>query len=210
MRQNSLIIVVLFLVSFSNSSNAQGYYFNFGQNYTKYDYKNSQGQRNSNIKSDNGIMVDFGFQWVISSNEKWHYKAGLSLQQFNAKGKNDSFDYSWKINYLGIQNAISYNLYTSSDDDFAVKLNTGFTASKIIKGEQLINNTSYDLTKENEFKGLFIQPHLGVENEIKINDFVLLGLGYRFSKAIRTSKPEYESLNFINNSFYINFKYLIY
>ncbi len=210
MRQNSLIIVVLFLVSFSNSSKAQGYYFNFGQNYTKYDYRNSQGQRNSNIKSDNGIMLDFGFQWVISSNEKWHYKAGLSLQQFNANGKNDTFDYSWKTNYLGIQNAISYNLYTSSDDDFAVKLNTGFTASKIIKGEQLINNTSYDLTKENEFKTLFFQPHLGVENEIKINDFVLLGLGYRFSKAIRTSKPEYESLNFINNSFYINFKYLIY
>ena len=209
MKQISLFIVMLFFIAFSNTSNAQGYYFNFGQNFTKYDYKNSQGQRNSNLKSDNGITVDFGYQWIISDNEKWHYKAGLSFQQFNAKGQNDTFNYSWVTNYLGIQNGVSYDVYTSSDEDFVINLNTGFTASKIIKGEQLINNSSYDLTKENEFKGLFLQPHLGVENEIKLNDFAVLGLGYRFSKAIRSSTPESESLNFINNAFYINFKYLI-
>ena len=209
MKQTSLFIVMLLFAAFSNTSNAQGYYFNFGQNFTKYDYKNSQGQRNSNLKSDNGITVDFGLQWVISNNEKWHYKAGLSFQQFNAKGQNDTFNYSWVTNYLGIQNALSYDIYTSSDEDFVINLNSGFTASKIIKGEQLINNSSYDLTNESEFKGLFLQPHLGIENEIKINDFVVLGLGYRFSKAIRSSKPENESLNFINNAFYINFKYLI-
>jgi len=210
MRQNPLLIVAFFILSFTNFSNAQGYYFNFGQNYTKYDYKDSFGQRNSNIKSDNGIVVDFGFQWVVSSNEKWHYKAGISLQQFNAKGANENFNYSWKTNYLGLQNSVSYALYSSSDDDFVVNLNSGFTITKIIKGEQLINNQSYNLTKESEFNGLYIQPHLGVENEISINDFVKLGLGYRFSKAIRTSTPESESLNFIINSFYINFKYLIY
>jgi hypothetical protein len=210
MKHTSFFIVMLFFAAFSNTSNAQGYYFNFGQNYTKYDYKNSQGQRNPNIKSDNGITLDFGYRWVISDDEKWHYKAGLSFQQFNAKGQNDTFNYSWVTNYLGIQNSLSYDIYTSSDEDLIINLNSGFTASKIIKGEQLINNSSYDLTNENEFKGLFLQPHLGVENEIKINDFVVLGIGYRFSKAIRASKPESESLNFINNAFYINFKYLIY
>lgn len=207
MRQLSIIIILFLSV---NAVNAQGYYFNFGQNFTKYDYKNSLGQRNSNLKSDNGIMLDFGYQWNVSDNEKWHYKAGLSFQQFNAKGQNDTFNYSWVTNYLGIQNTISYDIYKSSDEDFIINLNSGFTASKIIKGEQLINNSSYDLTNENEFKGLFLQPHLGIENEIKINDFAVLGLGYRFSKAIRASTPESESLNFINNAFYINFKYLIY
>lgn len=207
MRQLYFFAILFLTVTVAN---AQCYYFNFGQNYTKYDYKNSQGQRNSNIKSDNGIMVDFGFQWVISSDEKWNYKAGLSFQQFNAKGQNDTFNYSWVTNYLGVQNSISYKIYASNDDDFALKLNGGFSVSKIIKGEQLINNMSYDLTKEDEFKGLFVQPHIAIENDIKINDFVSLGLGYRFSKAIRTSTPKSESLNFINNSFYINFKYLIY
>ena len=207
MRQLSFLTLLFLTVT---AANAQGYYFNFGQNYTKYDYKNSLGQRNSNIKSDKGVMVDFGYQWVISDNEEWHYRAGLSFQQFNAKGQNDTFNYSWVTNYLGIQNGLSYDIFTSSDEDFVINLNSGFTVSKIIKGEQLINNSGYDLTKENEFKGLFLQPHLGIENEIKINDFAVLGLGYRFSKAIRTSKPEAESLNFINNSFYVNFKYLMY
>lgn len=208
MKQKSLLITVFFILFFSNFSKAQGYYFNFGQNYTKYDYKNSRGQTNSNIKSDNGILVDFGFQWKLSSNEKWHYKAGLSLQQFNSEGSNDTFRYSWKTNYLGIQNSVSYSIYTSSDDDFLVKINSGFTATKIIKGEQLINNQSYDLTNESEFKGLFLQPHIALENEFKVNDFLILGFGYRISKAFRASPPESERLNFINNAFFVNFKYL--
>ena len=60
MRQFSLLLILFLTVT---AVNAQGYYFNIGQNFTKYDYKNSLGQRNSNIKSDNGIMADFGYQW---------------------------------------------------------------------------------------------------------------------------------------------------
>lgn len=210
MRQQSFLLAMLFFAAFSNTSYAQGYYFNFGQNYTKYDYKDSFGQRNSNIKSDSGIMVDFGLKWDFPSNEKWSYKAGLSFQQFNAKGHNGVDLYSWVTNYLGVQNGISYTIYSSDEDRVKFIVNGGFTLSKIIKGEQMKNNLSYDLTKQDEFNGLFLQPHIGIENEIFINDFTRLGLGYRFSKAIRTSKPESESLNFINNSFYINFKYLIY
>jgi hypothetical protein len=206
MRQFSLLLILFLTVT---AVNAQGYYFNIGQNFTKYDYKNSLGQRNSNIKSDNGIMADFGYQWNISSNEKWQYKAGLSYQQFNATGKSASFDYSWTTNYLGIQNSLSYDLYTSNDDEVSIKINSGFTGSKIIKGEQMIDNVRYNLTKEEEFKGLFLQPHLGIENEFLINESIKIGLGYRFSKAFRLNSDSKEKLNFINNTLYLNFKYSI-
>lgn len=206
MRQLSLIIILFLTVT---AANAQGYYFNFGQNYTKYDYKNSLGQRNSNIKSDKGYLVDFGYQWNLSSNPKWQYKAGLSFQQFNAVGQSASFDYSWTTNYLGIQNSFSYDIYTSNDEEMSIKINSGFTGSTIIKGEQMIDNTRYNLTKQEEFKGLFLQPHLGLENEFLINESIKLGLGYRFSKAFRINSDSNESLNFINNSIYINFKYSI-
>ncbi len=206
MRQLSFIIILFMTVSKAYS---QAYYFNFGQNFTKYDYKNSLGQRNSNIKSDNGFMVDFGYQWNLSSNPKWQYKAGLSFQQFNAVGQSASFDYSWTTNYLGIQNSFSYDVYTSNDEEMSIKINSGFTGSTIIKGEQMIDNTRYNLTKQEEFKGLFLQPHLGLENEFFINESIKLGLGYRFSKAFRINSDSKESLNFINNSIYINFKYSI-
>jgi hypothetical protein len=154
-------------------------------------------------------MADFGYQWHISSNEKWQYKAGLSYQQFNATGKSASFDYSWTTNYLGIQNSLSYNLYTSNDDEVSIKINSGFTGSKIIKGEQMIDNVRYNLTREEEFKGLFLQPHLGIENEFLINESIKIGLGYRFSKAFRLNSDSKEKLNFINNTLYLNFKYSI-
>ena len=64
------------------AANAQGYYFNLGQNFTTYDYKNSSGQRNSNIKSDNGLMVDFGYQWIVSNDRKWQYKTNSQFSQY--------------------------------------------------------------------------------------------------------------------------------
>jgi hypothetical protein len=140
---------------------------------------------------------------------KWQYKAGLSFQQFNATGKSATYDYSWKTDYLGIQNSLSYDIYTSNDEEVSVRINAGFTGSKIIKGEQMINNTRYNLTEEEDFKGLFLQPHIGLENEFLINESIKLGLGYRFSKAFRLNSDSKEKLNFINNSLYLNFKYSI-
>jgi hypothetical protein len=200
-------IMLLFITG--TAANAQGYYFNLGQNFTTYDYKNSSGQRNSNIKSDNGLMVDFGYQWIVSNDRKWQYKAGLSYQQFNAIGRNVAFAYSWNSNYLGIQNSISYEIYTTYGKEVTVKINSGFTGTTIINGEQTIDNTSYDLTRQEEYKGLFLQPHIGLENDYYINESIRLGIGYRFSKAIRIGSNAPESLNFTNNTFYLNFKYTI-
>ena len=200
-------IMLLFITG--TAANAQGYYFNLGQNFTTYDYKNSSGQRNSNIKSDNGLMVDFGYQWIVSNDRKWQYKAGLSYQQFNATGRNVAFAYSWNSNYLGIQNSISYEIYTTYGKEVTVKINSGFTGTTIINGEQTIDNTSYDLTRQEEYKGLFLQPHIGLENDYYINESIRLGIGYRFSKAIRIGSNAPESLNFTNNTFYLNFKYTI-
>lgn len=207
MKQLTLVGIFLFSIL---TVNAQGYYFNLGQNFTKYDYKNSIGQRNPNIQSDNGLMVDFGFQWIFPSNEKWQYKTGLSFQQFNASGNNTTSDFSWNTSYLGIQNSLSYAVYTSNGGEVAVNLNGGFTGSTIVKGEQIINYNRYNLIKNEEFKGLFIQPHIGIENEFHINDYIKIGLGYRFSKAFRINSESKESLNFINNAIYFNFKYFIY
>jgi hypothetical protein len=204
MKQLHFIMLLFITVT---AANAQGYYFNLGQNFTTYDYKNSLGERNSNVKPDNGIMADFGYQWIISNDRKWAYKAGLSYQQFNATGRNVAFDYSWNTNYLGIQNTISYELYTTNSKEVTVKINAGFTGTSIINGEQMIDNTSYDLTKQEEFKGFFFQPHAGLENDYYINESIRIGIGYRFSKAFRISSNAPESLNFMNNTIYLNFKY---
>lgn len=208
MKKNTYFTILLFTLLMS-SSFSQGYYFNIGKNFTKYDYKNSQGQRNNNLKSDSGIMVDFGYQWALTNDEKLQYKAGISYQQFNNLGKNSIYNYSWISNYLGIQNSFSVALYTSNNREAFIKLVTGLSALKIINGKQLINNIEYDLTKEAEFKGLFIQPNIGLENEFYINELIQIGLGYRLSKAFNISNNSTEKLSFDNNTIYVNFKYYI-
>ena len=48
MRQLSFLVILFLTV---NAANAQGYYFNFGQNYTKYDYKNSFDRYENDCKN---------------------------------------------------------------------------------------------------------------------------------------------------------------
>ena len=71
--------------------------------------------------------------------------------------------------------------------------------SRIINGEQKINGTTFDLTKEDEFTAISVEPFLGVEARYFINDQIGLGLGYVYSKSFGVANSDTEKLNF-NNS----------
>ena len=82
---------------------------------------------------------------------------------------------------------------------FKVKTKLGIATSTIIKGEQYINNVVFDITKNEEFKGITIQPNVGVDFQYAINQNVRISAGYEFSKAFNVSNSSSEELSFTNN-----------
>jgi len=196
MNKKYLLLLVLFSGCFLQ---AQELFFSNGKNFTKYDYKNSLGNTNSNLRSGEGSFYQLGLDFKLNkATDKLSYAVSVVYNQFNAEGGTSTANYSWKTNYLGVQNALNYTLFQNSKS-FKVKTKLGVATSTIIKGEQSINNVVYNITKQEEFKGLTIQPNIGIDFQYAINQNVRISAGYEFSKTYNVSNSSSEELSFTNN-----------
>jgi hypothetical protein len=196
MSKKYLLLLVLFSGCFLQ---AQELFFSNGKNFTKYDYKNSLGNTNANLRSGEGSFYQLGLDFKLNkSTDKLSYAVSVVYNQFNAEGGTSTANYYWKTNYLGVQNALNYTLFQNSKS-FKVKTKLGVATSTIIKGEQYINNVVFDITKNEEFSGIIIQPNVGIDFQYAINQNVRISAGYEFSKAYNVSNSSSEELSFTNN-----------
>ena len=196
MNKKYLLLLVLFSGCFLQ---AQELFFSNGKNFTKYDYKNSFGNTNSNLRSGEGSFYQLGLDFKLNkATDKLSYAVSVVYNQFNAEGGTSTANYSWKTNYLGVQNALNYTLFQNSKS-FKVKTKLGVATSTIIKGEQYINNVVFNITKQEEFSGITIQPNVGVDFQYAINPNIRISAGYEFSKAFNVSNSSSEELSFTNN-----------
>jgi len=204
MIKNTLLLFVALTVQQIHS---QQIYLYAGKNFTTYDYTNSLGQSNSNVKSDTGNYYEIGYEHDF--NEKISYMVGLTWNQFNADGGNGFSIYSWKTNYLGIQNSISYSIIKTRDE-LELTVKAGLNTSTIIQGQQELNGVFYDLKNHEEFKGLVLQPLIGLNLEYVITDYFSLSLGYNLSKAFNISNSTNEKLSFNNNQIQFGLHFPLY
>jgi hypothetical protein len=68
----------------------------------------------------------------------------------------------------------------------------------IINGEQKINGESFDLTKEKEFTGFWIQPGAIVTAKYFISNDLQFSLGYNYSVGMNVSNSTEEKVTFNN------------
>ena len=202
----------LFLLLFSGCyMQSQELFFSTGKNFTSYDYKNSAGFSNPNLRSGDGSFYQAGMDFKLNksaASSKVSYAISVIYNQFNAVGGTSSDDYSWKTNYLGVQNALNYTLYQNADF-FTVKTKLGVATSTIIKGEQYINNRVYDIASHEEFSGIVVQPNVGIDFQYSINRDIKISAGYEFSKSYNLSNSSSEKLSFTNNQIHFGFHFLL-
>ena len=187
---------------------AQEVFLTAGQNFTKYDYKNSLGVSNPNLRNGDGSFYQLGMAFNLGS-EELNYAVSLVYNQLNAVGGSRTSNYAWNTNYVGIQNEINYVLFQDYDS-FKVKTKLGCATSTIIKGEQYINNVVYDISNQEEFKGILLQPNIGINFQYSLDRDIEFSVGYEFSKAFNVSNNSPEKLSFTNNQIHLGVHFLIY
>jgi hypothetical protein len=193
--------LLFLLVSTGYFVQAQELFLSTGKNYTTYNYKNSQGVTNSNLRGGEGSFYQLGMDFKLSKTsdpDKLTYAVSLVYNQFNAIGGTSTDNYSWKTNYLGVQNALNFTFIQISNS-FKVKTKLGVATSTIINGEQFINNSNYDISKNEEFSGIVLQPNISIDFQYTITQNIKISGGYEFSKVFNTSNSSAEELSFTNN-----------
>ena len=205
-------IMAIFISHFAIS---QEFFFKVGKNFTNYNYENSLGETVSGLEGASGSNYEFGAEFFLDRahriiERKFSYSASLSINQFNAKGGNVNNTYAWNTNYIGIQNMLYASVLTSPDRNYTLKLKTGVNASTILSGQQYINNVQYDLIKYSEFKGVFIQPIMGMEFRLEVSRELSFNMRYSFSKAINVLNKFSEKLSFTTNQIQLGLQYILY
>ncbi len=193
------IILLFCILTFVFESYSQDLDLIVGRNFTTYDYTNSQGEENPNLSGGSGTYYSITYSVPFDSKaEDFYYMLGLAVNQFNATGGDYASSYRWDTNYFGIRSGIKY-MFTSPRSFIRAGVKTGFGLSKIINGQQKINGTTFDLTNENEFKAISVEPFLGLEVRYFATDRIGFGIVYVYSKSFGVANSDMEKLNF-NNS----------
>lgn len=169
-----------------------------GINSTTYDYRDAQGRTNTNIESGSGSFYEIAYAAPMFGKRSLGYELGLVLDQYNAGGGTLSSVYSWRTRYMGVKAGLSYDI-VNSGSGFKTALALGLRASSIFSGEQGINGATFDLTQQEEFKGVFLQPMAGIEISCPVSDNLSIGLGYDYSKSSKLGNRTEEELNFVNH-----------
>jgi hypothetical protein len=200
-----ILALIVLLTVFQNSF-SQEVYFSTGKNFTTYDFKNSTGATNSNLKRGTGDFFELGYSAKIK-NEKIAYCLGFALNEYNNVGGNATNIYSWNSQYFGFQARISYSLLDRSDFDIAP--NFGLNIGTIINGEQGVNGIYYDLTKEKEFSGLLATPSLGIQVKYNLSGYGYISFGYNYSKGFNLSNSTDQKLSFSTNQLQFGVHYFL-
>jgi len=201
--KNSLFFL---LVMAFTQTYAQELLFSSGINTTRYEYKNAQGQVNENIEDSSGAFYEIGYIQPLGIKDRLTYNLGLTLNEYNALGGDLNTLNTWQTKYLGLKTGVAYALI-STRGGFKANFNFALQASSIVDGVQFMNGRSFDLTKEDDFKGIFLQPIGGIDFSYLVADKLSLGLGYQYSQSSKITNKTAESLNFLNHQ--LQFKLLL-
>jgi hypothetical protein len=199
--------ILLFLVAlFAQQVTAQEFYVHTGRNFTSYNYKNAEGRAVPFFDGKNrshfysGSSLEVGYVFNSKERSSFTYMIGLTLNQFNAKyfisGDTDAI--TWKTDYLGAQGSVSYSFLTL-ENGFDFSLKGGLNVAHFINGEQYSNGIYYDLSNQADFKGIVLQPLLGINVRRKISNLCSLSLGYNVSAVANITSKSEESLGYINS-----------
>lgn len=200
------ILFIIVLICSLKVVQAQEVYFSTGKNFTTYDFKNSSGASNPNLMNGTGNFYELGYIQPLN-NEKFSYSIGITLNEYNSVGGNSANSYSWDTQYFGLQGGFNYSIIQEGDFDIVPKF--GLNMGTIISGDQSINGTHYDLTKEKEFSGLLLTPSLGIQVKYNLSAYGYISLGYSYCKGFNLSNSTDQKLSFNTNQLQFGVYYAI-
>jgi hypothetical protein len=214
------IVISCFLLFFAvKSLNAQDVFLKSGRNFTNYDYKNNDGQKEVDFVSRGGRSFELGYGFPITFSSKkaareersssglnaFKNEISFAVNSFDAYGGDINNNYSYETTYGGLKNKFSF---VAKAKKFDVGLKAILGINTLIAGTQLINNSRFDLRDSDEFTGVFLETGLGVSTSYYFLDHSYFSFAYEYTRNTRPGKIDVEHINFISRtfSFGIHFK----
>lgn len=192
---------------FSIHSKAQSLFFSIGLNTTTYYFKSTDNLP-LELKPKTGQFYELGFKAPVIEN-RLNYTVGFAINNFNSSGGDSANNYEWQTTYFGLNNHLEYIFIPSFRSPIEVSGALQLQLMHIINGEQKINGQLFDLKKENEFTGFWLQPGATITVKYFMSDDWQLSLGYNYSIGSNISNITEEKLKFKNQQIRFGIHFMI-
>lgn len=207
-------IALVFLLFYLNSTNAQQFNFEIGKVISSFDYKNSEGEKLSNLLGTTDNHLAIGFKNPLRSSN-FYFLSSVFYNKYGAKGSDESVGnyYDWIVNYLGLKIGAGYEFLktssqinfknTNSEEAFTFYVQVEGGSEFLVQGTQTINNAVYSLKGVEQFD----KPLIFALGSLGINYYATKSLSVFFqytggkSFSLFKSGDDKEVLNFITHTF---------
>lgn len=208
------LIFTLLLTLTLSGVYSQEIYFLTGKNYTTYKLQyngtetvNTLPKKGTGDSFEIGLAIPIKVQRLAFDNNL-NYTVGLTLNQYNAQAGDETRNYEWATDYIGISNALVFSFVKSDRLDLAIK--GGFTAATIVNGSQKINNSKLDLTNQKDFNGIIFSPLVGLQAKCNLSEYGYLSLGYNHSRSVSLTNTTDKKLSFLTNQIVFGISFQLY
>lgn len=205
MKKKYFLFCILLL---SNQLFSQQIYLKAGKNFTKYQYKDSKGQTNSNLQSGQGNFYELAVA-IPFTNEHFSYAGSLSLNEYNAMSGNTANSYRWDTQYLGIKGGLEYSFFPDvyASHNLDLTFNAGLLGQTIVYGKQEMDGTYYNLVSNKEFSGVLLGSSVGCQVKYAIPSFGFISLGYNYQYSVNVSNNSPEKVSFRTHQLGLGFHF---
>lgn len=181
-----------------SSLNAQEVFLKAGKNNTTCDFSSPNSNAEIAYRSGSGNFYEIGCAFDLKINNL-AYALSITYNQFNAAATYQDNNYTWAINYIGVQNSLIYKLYETKS--IKASIVGGINTATLTSGEQFINTSYFDLKDNEEFAGIVLQPQIGATITYLVSKKLSLSFGYNYSKAFNISNRTDEKTTFNTSQF---------
>jgi len=196
-----------------NVRNAHIVSLEYGRVISSFDYKNSDGEKLTNLQGSINNHLDVGWKMHFKTS-KLYLLSGISYNKYGAKGSDQALGnyYDWEVNYVGVRVGVGYEFFkTKSFFNFPyVNGNPGITFSIqasvasdfLVKGTQKINNEVYNLIGVEQFDSPFLFALGGIGINYYPTKEISIYLQYNGGKgfSIFSDSSDQEKLNYITHT----------
>lgn len=179
---------------------AQSIFIKTGRNLTNYTFNSTSL---ANLQNEIGQTLELGYTGYRPNNKRFYYGLSAGIEEYNASGIILGSNLVWETTYANVKGLAYYELLHNEKNGIAIK--SGLGLATMMHGRQQIDGKRYDLLKQDEFKGVFISPQIGLSYHMTINRMVSLCLDYDYAHQFSLTNTTDQKLQFINHSLSVGF-----
>jgi hypothetical protein len=169
----------------------------YGKNATNFIFK--EGSAN---KVTNYVFGDYyGLSLGIKATPRQSFRPEINFYQAGAKSTFNEIPLNWKLNYLGIGCAYLVKIVGKDSAKFNLSSGAFFSLDYLLKGQQSIGATNYNIIRENSLERYNIASAILLNGTYKVTESLFLNFEYRFNFGLNNiEKDQNEKTRNIGNT----------